>query len=332
MLIGFSGLIGKLQKFVSPVVIGPVIILIGLSLFKNGAPQAGENWLLSGIVIACAFIFALILGPKKRLFAMFPIMLAIIVGYLVALAMGLVSFEAVTNAQWVRTNLVLPWGVPKFNIGFALVALAGYLASMVESYGDYHATNFAAKGKPLTDKQISRGIGMEGLGCFLTGIWGGFSNTSFTGNIGVVAMTRVASRKVAWASAGILILLGVFGKFGGIISTIPRPVVGGLFCILFGLIAALGMQTLARADLTSMRNLLIIGFVTYMGLSVPVYFENTEIIITWAPWLAQIVKTVGTTGIAVTAVLGLILDNVVPGSREIKGQHHYGEDAIDMSA
>jgi xanthine/uracil permease len=65
---------------------------------------------------------------------------------------------------------------------------------------------------------------------------------------------------------------------------------------------------------------------------VPVYFENTEIIITWAPWLAQIVKTVGTTGIAVTAVLGLILDNVVPGSREIKGQHHYGEDAIDMSA
>jgi nucleobase transporter 1/2 len=177
MFIGFSGLIGKLQKFVSPVVIGPVIMLIGLSLFKVGAPQAGENWLLSSLVIVSAFVFSLIIGPKNKYFSMLSILFAIILGYVVALLMGEVNFDSVNSAQWFRTNLFLPWGMPKFDIGFSLLILAGYLASTIESYGDYHACNSAAGGKPLKDKQINRGIGFEGLGCFLTGILGAFSNT-----------------------------------------------------------------------------------------------------------------------------------------------------------
>jgi xanthine/uracil permease len=120
-------------------------------------------------------------------------------------------------------------------------------------------------------------------------------------------------------SAGILVVLGLFGKLGGAVASIPTPVAGGLFCILFGLIASTGLRTLAKADLTSMRNLLIIGFTIYMGLSVPEYFANTEITISWAPWLAQIITTIGSTGMAVTAILGLILDNVIPGSNEERG-------------
>jgi nucleobase transporter 1/2 len=126
-------------------------------------------------------------------------------------------------------------------------------------------------------------------------------------------------------AAGTLVFLGIFGKFGGAVATIPRPVVGGLYCILFGLIAALGLRTVVKADLEEMRNILIIGFILYMGLSLPVYFENATIEIASAPWLAQLIKTVGSTGIAVTAILGLILDNLIPGSREMRGQSKYGE-------
>jgi len=319
IFLGFTGLVGKLQKFVSPVVIGPVIILIGLSLFRVGAPQAGENWILASVVIVAAFVFALILGPKNKYVSMFSILIAIILGYIVALFMGEVNFEAISSSPWVRTKIVFPWGVPKFRLSFALVFLAGYLASMIESYGDYHAVNEIAQGKPLTTKQISRGIGFEGLGCLLTGIWGGFSNTSFTGNIGVVGLTRVASRRIMTFAAGILIFLGLFGKLGGAIASIPRPVVGGLFCILFGLIASIGVRNLAKADLTTMRNLLIVGFTIYMGLSLPAYFQNTQVVISWAPWLAEIIQTVGSTGIAVTAILGLILDNLIPGTPKERG-------------
>jgi uracil-xanthine permease len=319
IIVGFSGLFGKLQKFVSPVVIGPVIVLIGLSLFSVGAPQAGQNWLLATIVIVCAFLFSLVLGPKNRFVSMFSILMAIAVGYVVALFLGEVQFDYIANAQWFRTEVLFPWGLPKFDLGFTLVILAGYLASMIESYGDYHAVNTTAEGPPLKNRQINRGLGFEGVGCFLTSLWGGFSNTSFTGNIGVVGLTRVASRRVLTFGAGILVILGLFGKLGGAIASIPTPVAGGLFCILFGLIASTGLRTLAKADLTSMRNLLIIGFTIYMGLSVPAYFAEAELTISWAPWLAQIITTVGSTGMAVTAILGLILDNVIPGTPEEKG-------------
>ncbi len=317
--VGFSGILGKLQKYVSPVVIGPVIMLIGLSMFKVGAVQAAENWFLSILVIVATFVFSLVLGKKNKFFSMFSILSAIVVGYLVALIMGEVSFDSIRNAQWIRTQIVFPWGLPKFDIGFALIALAGYLPSIIESYGDYHAVNSTAGGPPLTNKQISRGIGMEGLGCLLTGIWGGFSNTSLTGNIGAVGLTRVASRKIAVYGASISIFLGLFGKFSGAVATIPRPVLGGLFCVLFGLISSIGLRTVAKADLNSVRNSLIIGFIIYMGFSVPHYFSQTEIVIPSAPWLAQIVSALGSTGIAVTAFLGLILDNIIPGSRKERG-------------
>jgi solute carrier family 23 (nucleobase transporter), member 1 len=101
MLVGFTGLIGKLQKFVSPVVIGPVIAMIGLALYQAGAPLAAANWWLAITVIVFAFFFSLILGPKQPIFALFPILLAIIVAYILGIVLGEVSFDAVRNAPWI---------------------------------------------------------------------------------------------------------------------------------------------------------------------------------------------------------------------------------------
>ncbi len=344
IVIGFTGIIGKLQKFVSPVVIGPVIALIGLSLWYVGAPDAATNVLLSTTVIALTFIFALILGPKRPFFSLFPVLLAVVVAWTLGLVLslsgvyapgdpGYIDLSAVAVAPWFRVNLIFPWGMPQFDVGFFLVILAGYLASMIESYGDYHAINQAAEGPPLTEKQVSRGIGFEGVGCFLSGVFGGFSSTSYTENIGLVGLTRVASRYVVNIGVVVLIFLGIFGKFGAVVSSIPTPIVGGLYCALFGLIASIGLSNSARADLSSMRNQMIMGFCLFMGISVPGIFNGTHLSdpmtlqFDWAPWLSNIINIVGSTGMAVAAIFGLILDNVIPGTPEERGlehDHRYG--------
>ncbi len=341
IFLGFTGLIGKLQKYISPVVIGPVIALIGLSLWYVGAPNAAENYLLSGLVIIGTFLFALIIGAKKPIFSLFPVLLSVVLAWSVAWILSRVGIynigdpgyivpiwnEIILNSDysWLRLNVLLPWGIPKFDIGFFLIVLAGYLASIIESYGDYHAINEAAEGPPLTSKQVSKGIGFEGIGCFITGLFGGFASTSYTENIGLVGLTKVASRYVVSIGAIILVILGLVGKFGGVMATIPGPIVGGLYCALFGLIASIGISNSAKADLSSMRNQMIIGFCLFMGLSVPGIFNGTHLsdpmplFFPWAEWLSNIINVVGSSGMAVAAIFGLILDNVIPGTSEERG-------------
>ena len=184
--------------------------------------------------------------------------------------------------------------------------------------------HLAGGGDP-TPAQISRGIGFEGIGCALTGVLGGFSSTSYSENIGLVGLTRVGSRYVVQIAAVILIFLGVIGKFGAVAATIPKPIVGGLYCALFGLISAVGVRQLAKADLNVDRNLFVAGFSLFMGLSLPAYFQSpdgvaaVETMNGLQSGLGDIVAAVGHTGMAVAAILGLILDNVIPGSTFSRG-------------
>ncbi|HVL63974.1 MAG TPA: solute carrier family 23 protein [Actinomycetota bacterium] len=332
MIVGYSGLLGRLRDFVSPVVIGPTIAMIGLALFGVGAPTAAGNWWLALIVVTGVFVFSLIVAPRNRFVGLFPILLAVLVAYAVALvgsltgiipegSPGYVSFAALGEAPWVRNpvDVVFPWGAPQFKAGFILSALAGYLASMIESFGDYHSVAAAAGAPRPSDRQINRGIGAEGIGCFLTGIFGGFASTSYTENIGLVALTRVASRYVVVIAGVLLVVLGFIAKFGALIATIPQPIVGGLYLTLFGLIASIGLGVLRHADLDSQRNQLIIGFSLFMGLSLPAYFNNVEVQVSWAPWLGEMIDSIGSTGMAVSAIIGLLLDNLIPGTRRERG-------------
>jgi xanthine/uracil permease len=303
MTIGFSGLVGVLRRALSPVVIGPVIMLIGLALFMHGAPKAGTHWPISGLTIVLIIVFSLVLSRQKRFFRLFPILTAVIAVTLLCYIlskMGVfpeghpshVSLAAVGDSQWVRLSpreLIFPWGWPKFHLGFFFAILAGYLASMIESIGDYHAVSYMSGGGDPTSKQLNRGIGSEGIGCFLTGVFGGFASTSYSENI--------------------------------------------------GLISAIGIQQLAKADLSSDRNLFISGFSLFMGLSVPAYFaargsvEALQVGQTLALYqptvegllaalpatLAGIVASIGSTGMAVAAIFGILLDNLIPGTAEERG-------------
>ncbi len=339
MTIGFSGLFGKIRQVLSPVVVGPVIMLIGLALYQFGAPMAGLSWPISILTMACVVVFSYVLSRKQKIFRMFPILLAILISVAVCAVLtftGLVdsshaaylNTEHFASATWLRTDpseVFLPWGMPKFHLGFTLAVLAGFLASMIESFGDYHACNRMAGGRELTSSQISRGIGCEGVGCAITGLLGGFSSTSYSENIGLVGITKVGSRFVVQIAGILLIGVGLIGKFGAIAAAMPKPIVGGLYCVMFGLISAVGIKELTKADLNLDRNLFVAGFSLFMGLSVPFYFGSDagvallEQIGGFSVALKDIIGAIGNTGMAVAAIIGLALDNTLPATRAQRG-------------
>ncbi len=350
MVVGFSGIIGYFRRWLSPVVIGPVIMLIGLALFQHGAPKAGTYWPISGLTILLVIVFSLVFARRSRFFRIFPILSAVVLACTVAglcSATGVfkpghpahVDLTVIDASPWFRVSpaeIVLPWGPPVFEIGFIVAALAAYLASMIESFGDYHACSYMAGAGQPTSKQISRGIGCEGIGCLVTGLLGGFSSTSYSENIGLIGLTKVGSRYVVQVAGVILVLLGLFAKFGAFAATIPGPVVGGLYCALFGLIAAVGIQQLAKADLSSDRNLFIAGFSLFMGLSLPAYFDGSvgmyapgasDLLANLPPSIRGIIESIGKTGMAVAAIIGVTLDNLVPGTPHERGllSAHAGE-------
>lgn len=335
--VGFGGVLGFLRRYVTPITIAPVIALIGLSLFGPAATTASSHWPMALLMLALVFVFSLILAPKIRFFSLFPVLLAIITSYAVAwlfTAIGVfspdspegVSFAGLGDAPWIRGlevgggGILLPWGGPLFDFTFFIAILAAYLASMIESFGDYHAVSrMSGLGDPNA-KTINRGIGAEGIGCFLTGLFGGFSSTSYSENIGLVGLTKVASRYVVILGAASLVVLGLVSKFGAVVATIPTPIVGGAYLALFGLIAAVGLSLLRRADMDSQRNLMIVGFVLFSGFVFPQYFATVEEFSFFGiDWLTDIVSAIGSSGIAVAAVLGLFLDNVIPGTPEERG-------------
>ena len=334
--IGFGGVIGFLRRFVTPVTIAPVIAHIGLSLFGAAADTASTHWPMALLMLALVFLFSLILAPKYRFFSLFPVLLAIVTSYVIALLTWAgvfdpdspagVSFAGVGEAAWIRGfdigggGLVFPWGTPLFDPAFLIAILAAYLASMIESFGDYHAVaRLSGAGDPDA-KTINRGLGAEGIGCAITGLLGGFASTSYSENIGLVGLTKVASRYVVVVGAGVLVVLGFVAKFGAVVATIPSPIVGGAYLALFGLIAAVGLSLLRRIDLDSQRNLMIVGFVLFAGFVFPYYFGSVEEFSFFGiGWLTNIIQSIGSSGIATAAVLGLLLDNLVPGTPEERG-------------
>ena len=328
--VGASGIIGRLLRFVGPITIAPTIALIGLALFKFGAPEAGRHWPIGGLTILLIILFSQYLRQKHRTFELYPILLAIAVAWIVSATLTTVglfpeghpshtSLDNLKNAPWFRIPYPFQWGFPQFGAAAFIGMLAGYIASMVESIGDYYACA-RLSGAPIPDKHvINRGITFEGIGCLVAGIFGtGNGTTSYSENIGAIGLTRVGSRRVVQAGAVIMILLGMVSKFGALFTTIPQPIVGGMYCAMFGMIVAVGLSNLQFVDLNSARNLFILGFAFFMGLSVPEYFAQQPMQFEPA-WVASILNTLGSTGMAVGAFTALALDNTILGTDEERG-------------
>ena len=332
IIIGASGLIGKILRFVGPITIAPTIALIGLSLFKFGAPTAGLHWPIGGLTIALVILFSQYLKKTNRAFELYPILMAIVGAWGIAAlctVMGVfevghpshTSLDNFYNAPWFRVPTPFQWGMPQFGVAATVGMIAGYLASMVESIGDYYACARLSGAPTPDEKTINRGITFEGIGCLIAGIIGtGNGTTSYSENIGAIGLTRVGARRVVQAGGIIMIVLGMVSKFGALFTTIPTPIVGGMYCAMFGMIASVGMSNLQFINLNSGRNLFIIGFAFFMGLSVPEYFNQTPVVFDEKlKWLADIINTLGKTGMAVGAFIAMFLDNTIPGTDEERG-------------
>lgn len=330
-IIGYTGLVGKIRRIITPVVIGPTIMAIGFSLAKTAIVYNAANyWPISLLVVVLVFTFSLV--SKNKFFNIFAVLASLIIAYLICLAGSLAGFFApghaafinlssIADASWLRLNVFMPWGAPKFSAAAIGAILAGFLCVMIESIGDYHSCAFAAGIDDPSESQVSRGIGAEGFNCMLSGLFGSVGTTSYTENIGLIGLTGVASRYVVRIGAILLIAMSFIGKLGALVATMPSPVIGGAYITLFGTIGALGIQNLMRADMGSQRNILIVGFAFLMSQGLPAWVEPNLAIFTSAlgGTIGSTVWAILKTPMAVAAICAAVCDSLVPGTPEERG-------------
>jgi xanthine/uracil permease len=344
VLIGYLGIFGYLKRYMGPLVIAVVITLIGLALIS--VPQiisAQQNWYLAGLTLALIVLFSQYLDEYSRLFKLFPVLLGLGAAYLLAVALSvadvasLVNLGPIAEAPAFRPITPFQWGTPQFTGSFAVGMIAGMLASAIESFGDYHSVaRIAGEGAPNA-RRVNHGLGMEGLGNVFAGIMGtGNGSTSYTENIGAIAITQVASRYVVQIGAIVMIVVGLVGYFGAFVTTIPNAIVGGLFLAMFAQIVGVGLSQLQHVDLNQNRNVFVLGFGLFAGLSIPQYISNVQNAsgtsleaglsnvpalgsVLGIPEVAQTIGIIMGTEIAVGGLAAFILDNTIPGTREERG-------------
>ncbi|KAM4619467.1 xan_ur_permease domain-containing protein [Polymixia lowei] len=356
VVVGFSGLIGLFMRFIGPLTIAPTISLIGLSLFDSAGSSAGNHWGISAMTTVLIILFSQYLrhiavpfptySKDKKLhtsriyiFQILPVLLGITLSWLICyiltvynvlpstpeqygyLARTDLKGDVMGQAPWFRFPYPGQWGIPTVSLAGVIGILAGVISSMIESVGDYHACARLSGAPPPPKHAINRGIGIEGLGCLLAGAWGtGNGTTSYSENVGALGITKVGSRMVIVASGVLMIIMGVFGKVGAIFTTIPTPVMGGMFMVMFGVISAAGVSNLQYADMNSSRNIFIFGFSMFSGLVIPNWvLKNPSAIATGVVELDQVLLVLLTTSMFVGGYFGFILDNTIPGSNRERG-------------
>ncbi|NXH03998.1 S23A1 protein, partial [Loxia leucoptera] len=356
VVIGLLGLPGALLSYIGPLTVTPTVSLIGLSVFQAAGDRAGSHWGISVLTIFLIVLFAQYLrqvaiylpGYRRghgfvllriQIFKMFPIILAILLVWLICYVLTRTGvfpsqpeeygYKARTDARgeilsvapWFRVPYPCQWGLPTVTSAAVLGMFSATLAGIIESIGDYYSCARLAGAPPPPVHAINRGIFTEGISCIIAGLLGtGNGSTSSSPNIGVLGITKVGSRRVIQYGAGIMLLLGTIGKFTALFASLPDPVLGGMFCTLFGMITAVGLSNLQFVDMNSSRNLFVLGFAMFFGLTLPNYLDSHPgAINTGVPELDQILTVLLTTEMFVGGTIAFVLDNTIPGTQEERG-------------
>ncbi|KAG0564185.1 hypothetical protein M758_8G086000 [Ceratodon purpureus] len=339
IILGFSGLWGIAARFISPIVIAPVTALVGLGLFERGFPGVAKCVEI-GIP---ALLVILLLSQYLRhfhireihLFELFPIIIGVAIvwayaailtvagAYDHATELGQIHCRTdragfVSAAPWVRVPYPLQWGAPTFDAGNAFAIMTAAFAALVESTGGFYAISRLAGATPPPPHVISRGIGWQGIGLLLNGVFGTFTGATVAPeNAGLIGLTRVGSRRVTQISAAFMIFFGLFGKFGAIVASIPQPIVAAILCITFGMVVGTGISQLQFANMNMTRNIFIVGIAIFLGLSVPEYFMEFTIraghgpVHTGARWFNDIVNGFFSSPVIVALLVASFLDNTM---------------------
>lgn len=351
VVLGYSGLVGRLLGVITPLTIVPTVSLVGLTLFEHAGATASTHWGIAVGTTAMLTLFSQVLrdvpvpyvmwrkavGLHVRwcdLFRLFPVLLTIVLMWSLCAVLTVTGvfpeghaartdarLRVLADARWFYVPYPGQFGWPTVSVAGVLGMLAGVLACTVESISYYPTVAQMCAAPPPPLHAINRGIGTEGLGTVLAGLWGSGNGTNTFGeNVGAIGVTRVGSRRVIQWAAAIMVVQGVVGKFGALFIMIPDPVVGGIFCVMFGMIAAFGLSALQYVDLRSARNLYIVGVSIFFPLVLCQWMQaNPGRIDTGWPELDGTLSVLLGTTILVGGVLGCVLDNLVPGTRAERG-------------
>ncbi|MET4558913.1 uracil-xanthine permease [Lysinibacillus parviboronicapiens] len=257
IILGYTGVFNKIVKtFIPPVVGGTIIFVVGLSLMPvglssniyNGASATIKQNIYLALISATVLIICVMLGSvfrkKGRVFRITSVILALIVGSISANFMGVLDLSPVSQAKWFSMPQLpfADFGF-SFNLSAIITMVIIYIVLMAETTGTWFAVSNVID-KPLTDKQINRGVIGEGIGCFIASLLGSTPVTGYSTNAGVISITGIASRRVFIAAGAWFILFGFSGKLAALISAIPSAVIGGVFVIVCGIIAISGLQVM----------------------------------------------------------------------------------------
>ena len=299
-----------IDKLLPPIIIGPMIIVIGLGVASSAVTNAGlvadGNW-KNALVAVVTFLIAAFINTKgKGFLRIIPFLFAIIGGYLFALALGLVDFTPVLQANWIEIpGFYLPFNTggafKQYDLYFGpetIAILPIAIVTISEHIGDHTVLSQICGRQFLKDPGLHRTLLGDGIATSVSAFLGGPANTTYGENTGVIGMTRIASVSVIRNAAFIAIALSFLGKFTALISTIPNAVLGGMSILLYGVIASNGLKVLIkeRVDFGQMRNLIIASAMLVLGLG--------GAILKLGP--------VTLSGTALSAMTGIILNLILP--------------------
>lgn len=306
--------IGRIRFALPPLVTGLIVLMIGLALVRVGIQYAAGGVPLAGkpgygtlaMWGPALVVIAVTLGLKffaRGMLSVAAVLVGLIAGYIVSLFMGQVNFGNIGHAASFAMPVPFKWGF-EFNtaiiIGMCLMAVV----SAIETVGDTSGITKGGAGREATDKEISGATFADGLGTAVAGVFGGLPNTSFSQNVGLVSMTGVMSRHVVTFGAIFLIICGFVPKIGAAVSTVPINVLGGGVIVMFGMVAAAGVNMLSDVN-WNRRNMVIFAVSLAVGLGLQLEPGALQHL----PKTAQILLT---SGLLPAAVLAIVLNLVLP--------------------
>lgn len=313
--------VNRVMRFLPPVVTGPIIICIGLSLAPSAISNASTNWLIAFVALAVIVIFNI---WGKGMFKIIPILMGVLISYGFALILNafgvtnpdgtaILDFASVSTAGWVG----LPkFQLCKFDMTAILVMAPIAIATMMEHVGDMSAISATVGKNYIEDPGLHRTIMGDGLATAFAGLIGGPANTTYGENTGVLELSKVYDPRVIRIAAVFAVVLSFIPKFSAIISTMPSAIIGGVSFMLYGMISAIGVRNVVenKVDLTKSRNLIIAGviFVCGLGFSDGLTFTIGGTSITL-------------TALAVAAIAGILLNAILPGNDYQFGKNPDGD-------
>lgn len=294
----------RAMRFLPPVVTGPMIICIGLTLAPSAIQNAQTNWILAIIAMVTVVIFNI---WGKGMFKIIPILMGMLVAYAAALIMDLcgmdvLNFSSVKSADWVALP---PFKLCKFDLSAILVMAPIALATMMEHIGDISAISATTGNNFIKEPGLHRTLIGDGIATALAGAFCGPANTTYGENTGVLEISKVHDPRVIRIAAYFAILLSFVPKFAGVVSSMPAAIIGGISFILYGMISAIGIRNVVenKVDFKKSRNLIIAASILVCGLG----FGSTGITFKIAG------TSITLTGLAIAAIVGIILNAILPG-------------------